>query len=542
MVGHPILFRSPAGSLGPMILQRTDQNFLPSLLDELAGPDGLRTLGGQVARAHDANGALTLFQPVHRTFHVALLEAVCQTTGTPSVDPARIQGAGLVVRRCAVLDSGARLPNEYEAWMQDTRAPRTAAGPSGHPRALRGWVPLGGELDPNGDPDPARRPPALRSGHPEIDRRLAALPGALGATLTESVTPLFLAPPELCAALGKTLLYGLVPVTSSELSEAPAEFRFELADVRSHMPQLLRSGLALKVPHAGGYLSSADVTNAERAVGTAAGDLEAVAVREVGQSRSPQMILAFVAQLRQITIEFGAFGAGPAARALVNQMNHIQLSFGRLHHRGAGEFLKDAAAALLESTDGTVAMPIHWPDIGPDLAEKLAEAVRGALSERMTRVAPHEGRFAGPSREYVLRAFVRVQLHDGCPPKTIWSNPSEPFTIRPWYAASDAPPVAIALPDPTDRRFLAQLKPNVAFVLPKRLFNLMNSDPKKLVAGDGSVSDGGPDVSWICGFNIPIITICAFIVLNIFLGLLNLIFWWLPFVKICIPLPKRSPL
>jgi len=30
-------------------------------------------------------------------------------------------------------------------------------------------------------------------------------------------------------------------------------------------------------------------------------------------------------------------------------------------------------------------------------------------------------------------------------------------------------------------------------------------------------------------------------VLSIFLSLLNILFWWLPLVKICIPIPKSSP-
>ena len=37
-----------------------------------------------------------------------------------------------------------------------------------------------------------------------------------------------------------------------------------------------------------------------------------------------------------------------------------------------------------------------------------------------------------------------------------------------------------------------------------------------------------------------LITICAFIVLNIFLSLLNIIFFWLPFVKICVPFPRKK--
>ena len=48
-------------------------------------------------------------------------------------------------------------------------------------------------------------------------------------------------------------------------------------------------------------------------------------------------------------------------------------------------------------------------------------------------------------------------------------------------------------------------------------------------------------LNWICGFSIPLITICAFFVLNIFLILLNIVFFWLPFIKICIPFPIPVP-
>jgi hypothetical protein len=57
----------------------------------------------------------------------------------------------------------------------------------------------------------------------------------------------------------------------------------------------------------------------------------------------------------------------------------------------------------------------------------------------------------------------------------------------------------------------------------------------------GAGGGGGLKLDWICGFNIPLITICAFFVLSIFLSLLNIIFFWLPFIKICIPFPSPSP-
>jgi hypothetical protein len=57
---------------------------------------------------------------------------------------------------------------------------------------------------------------------------------------------------------------------------------------------------------------------------------------------------------------------------------------------------------------------------------------------------------------------------------------------------------------------------------------------------NGGGGGGGLSLDWICGFNIPLITICAFFVLNIFLSLLNIVFFWLPIIKICIPFPAPS--
>ena len=41
-----------------------------------------------------------------------------------------------------------------------------------------------------------------------------------------------------------------------------------------------------------------------------------------------------------------------------------------------------------------------------------------------------------------------------------------------------------------------------------------------------------------CTSSIQIIFLVALIVMFIFLILLNIIFWWLPFLKICLPIPK----
>jgi hypothetical protein len=53
---------------------------------------------------------------------------------------------------------------------------------------------------------------------------------------------------------------------------------------------------------------------------------------------------------------------------------------------------------------------------------------------------------------------------------------------------------------------------------------------------DGNIpSAGSVSFGMICQLSIPIITICALLLLMIIVGLLNIVFWWLPFFKICLP-------
>jgi len=80
--------------------------------------------------------------------------------------------------------------------------------------------------------------------------------------------------------------------------------------------------------------------------------------------------------------------------------------------------------------------------------------------------------------------------------------------------------------------------------VPESVFNLMQRNKDVQNLKDPIKKAGVPQIgiAWLCGFNIPTITFCAFLVLNIFLGMLNIIFSWMAFVKICIPIPiiKKS--
>jgi hypothetical protein len=162
--------------------------------------------------------------------------------------------------------------------------------------------------------------------------------------------------------------------------------------------------------------------------------------------------------------------------------------------------------------------------------------LHGAVMARAAAQKVGVGRFDEPQARYVLRAFVRLKPEGGCPQRVVWSEETEPFVIAPWYEGAGGAPVQIPLPDPSDRNLLRALKPNVAFVVPPALQNLLNGPAKALLGGQGKT--GGLGLTWVCSFSIPIITLCAFLVLNVFLTLFNIVFGWMFFLKICLPLPK----
>ncbi len=533
LIGAP---RDMSGGLRPAILQRNDEDFIESTLEDLRSASGRQTLQGLLA-ATRKDGVLKLFQPIQRQFHLAVLEAWCNSPGSPPLDPAKVLSAGMVLRRVA--------GTTREGWMR------------GNGR-VRGWLPLariGGE---QADPVVDTRLQRGLTGVAGIDRQLAGrLRGNPDNLLQETVIPLYLAPPDVRLDAGKTLYYGMVPTVSGELSEAAPQLADTGDDAfgpssdffRQHLAAPLQ-GLGFSFPFPGATLdpywfdavempgdgipenANPDQWNALIAQ-PARSNLQAVAMRE------------FIQLLRQLGGEFNAFEGGAEVTPLQRQLAAMRLIMPLAPGRAtpdtvsAFNFLQQAAAVLLAKDSGVRApvMPATWPALSRNDTDALCLCLHDAMNARFQAVKGKTGRYDDPAARYVLRAFLRMQCPRGGPPRVVWSAESEPFQIADWYEGAGAPPVQIRLPDPSNRDLLKTLKPNVAFVLPPALQNLLSCSAKDLMNGKPCA---GPNfgLSWICSFNIPIITICAFIVLNIFLSLFNLIFGWMFFIKICIPFPK----
>jgi len=552
---HPVqLTGLRAGTRGlnevPVIVERRDQNFIEGLLADVTD----RTQHAALKQSGPApsDGRMRLFQPMQRVFNLLLLEAFCDLPGQPRLEPSKVDSSGFVLRRMG--DDGRKL-----AWLK--------AGTK-----VFGWEAVDEDLDPVHD----RRGQAVTLGHPALDARAPSqkrVRNAGSARLAlstvpvgEDVQPLFIAPPDACSGAGKTVLFGTVRVASGELAETPStpptfgRDAGERTQLRGHMVTMLRAGGARSLPLPKRSFSTEEAMLATRQpqVVQPPQPLPQLPALPPGppltRAEFDKLNADFTPLLNQLQTEFDAFGASPGALAMQLQLKSLRVETdvpasgnqpARVDLRNAYTFLLEAKAVLMDAVPGArVTMPHRWGAVSTAVADAIFEGSLLCLQDQYSKLLPAAGRFeptrVGEEPRYLVRAFIRVKPeYPGCAGRLIWSAYSPEFTIAPWFESSGAPVPVIPMPDLFDREQLKRVKPNVAFSLPPKLAKLLQADPKKLRDGEGDGGDG-LGLGWICSFSLPIITLCAFIVLNIFLQLLALIFFWLPFLKICIPIPKSK--
>ena len=127
--------------------------------------------------------------------------------------------------------------------------------------------------------------------------------------------------------------------------------------------------------------------------------------------------------------------------------------------------------------------------------------------------------------------------------ESIVSEHTKPFQLANFYDP-DAParPLKITMPVDTSIEGLKKYPRNVAFIISDKLRNQMEMIKGAKIQEIDKVRPKGPafNLGMVCSFSIPIITICALILLMIIVNLLNIIFWWLPYFKICFPLNLKA--
>ena len=521
MVGHRIRLEGAnlpdigGAARSPRVVSILEQDFVTWLLDRMTTSAGRQELAARDAFLRGGGSEVArLWQPVHRAFNMVMVHGFCEVEGLPRLDPKKVLAAGVVVRR--------RVDGRPQGWVH-------ADG------QILGWRPLPPDAtteDAIWDPDPAIRKQAALGRNAKVLRQ-AALPAPASAGYEEAFAPLYPASPDLCKTLGRTLFFGYLPLSSDERSEADpapaAPFGADL--ILERMPVFLwRDGRRGEMP-------SSERPNAPRANATV----------QPEEAADPSEALAVVINgVNYLAQETGLFTteSTPGEDDPTEDLKSLLQSFrvdvvGRRGKRSLYRVLKSCYELLLlrADDDETLRLPVEWPSFTAADESRFVKAIQKAMQARWAKLSPGETRFQDLAAEYELRAFLRIDRSDhGCPPETVWTPASQPFAIAPWYESGETPPTVVELPAPTPG-FMDKLKPNVAFKVPEEIQKFMSGvSLGGLILGEKP----GPNVGFgmICGFSIPILTICAFIVLQIFLSLLHILFWWLPLVRTCIPFPK----
>jgi hypothetical protein len=497
----------------PVLLQMNDDDFPNAFLRDLSAMPppssslpAVPPLSSGRALPSAPNVVVTMYQPVTRVVHLAMVQLCCESPGHPRVDPKRVLSAGLVIRQIPL---GGGPPSAALAWLKNAQGQFA-------------WVQRNA-TQADDDPDPTKRP-QLQSGRADLDQLLAA------QTLS---TPAFVAAPDICNAAQRTLVYALVPTASSEAStlQSPSVAQTDHKSIRQVLPTLLKAGRH--------NAPSADLCVDYQYMSD-----------EYAKAHNASDFQTFSAALRMLYTAFDAFDPNnPGAQKLLAALNnrHVYVNEGSVTvTKPMGEFYREAATKLIDYDPNgpsplpvpQLKMPHGWDFIDKAAESEILDAMAPLLQSQANAIATPQGRFQDSSRTYYARLFFRIKGETpACPPELVWSCYSDPFRIAAWYESGGRAVAPVPLPDPFDRNVLKSAKPTSSFAVPARLMNAMGSASLTGLSSGTAPSGGGIGLGWICSFSIPLITICAFFVLNIFLSLLNIVFFWMAFIKICIPFP-----
>ncbi|MEX1020441.1 MAG: hypothetical protein WDZ49_12330 [Litorilinea sp.] len=215
-----------------------------------------------------------------------------------------------------------------------------------------------------------------------------------------------------------------------------------------------------------------------------------------------------------------------------------------------------------ESVRGVVNALDDQPDGSPGLIRSALRAIPPDPGKRIPerplarQISDNMGQDDYAGDQFHIRCvFQRPNCPHGVKP-TVVSEPTEPFRMAAYFDP-DAPvrPVRIPMPIDTSPAGLRKHARNTMFVLSDTLACQVEK-ARSLSFGDLVLSvlpwpfkkslpnispagcEGGRmDIGLLCTLSLPIITICALILLIIIVMLLDVIFKWVPYLIFCLPLP-----
>jgi hypothetical protein len=486
----------------PTLLEFKSDDFMDEFFAAAGAPGGAGLRGAVMGRPED--GALKLFQPVHGCFYLVCSSLCCRVPGFPdrAIRRANDERVSFVLRKLA---QGV----EY-AW----------AGPGDE----RSWQPV---------------------------------PGAGRALLADEER---LPMAEASAACGRKLHFGYLPVASGESYKRPAPAPTDADAADFPDTRIEELGARFTRPLTG------DLDELNNPIG------RTMAIREVSatQARTASIYLLleaydWLAEPAHLP-DVAALLAGTAGatlseprlaeqQALIDHLNAAMIAPGlslgaaigavgaaRDTLNQAGGVEGDAALAAL-GFDASYNLRPVLPNPAPHPLQAdllvLLDRARAALAAtppplELPKLSPRD------DEQYIVRCVYERPKCAEQP--AIVSQRSQPFRLAPFFDL-DAParPIRIPLPGDISLAAMRKFKKNVSFMMSDAMRRKMDS----LTGAEQAVLDGDPPnderdtgLAFICSFSIQIIFIVAFMLLLIFVFVLNIFFQWMIFFRICLPIPK----
>lgn len=476
--------------------------------------------------------------PTHRAFHLVCCEVVCERFGRPPLNPEKIASAGFVIRRLG--------GQGEQAWvLEDGEA--------------LGWQ---------------EAPTELRD--PDLDRRLCAN----GVLAKRSATPAFsgeqthpLHVLNTTDAKGKrhTLLYGYVPLGGFYYHRdgQPSFDTASQAEVEEYVASTLAWPFGFRDAGSRSWLGRYHTPVTEGRPDKAMFELLRLLTNRyhVGETDRPAN-----AELEAICANLWFFDPGRVpshklrgrhesgfADTVVryrtgNLAGYLQACFARadnplvrwittqeerIDQAGGLEHLSSLDRLPQADGSGSVAHSLFMTaSDAEDLRHQLGQRYRQqTLAQAREIPLPKFGQ--GENDLYQIIPFVRFRNDQG-KEQIQWADAearSRIFRVAAPFDPEASRPSLIPMPSLRDlKRGLAK---GASIMTPGDTFDMINNLNLKKGVGKDLIGDGPkPGIQWICSFSLPVITLVAMILLMIMIALLNIVFFWLPWVRICLPFPK----
>jgi len=288
---------------------------------------------------------------------------------------------------------------------------------------------------------------------------------------------------------------------------------------------------------------------------------------------------------------FAGFGVTPAPGDSRYSLSDLKwtLADALVAAEAAGQGLEavETTFTRFDEDGNALALDSNWPDFLFPLADPQLDAPTAAVDpSALTGSTGVERRQSAVDllAEMIERLLPAAEpadeLIDSVPsgdPRTAWfvvrcvyerpacgplfpplvSAPTRRFQMAPFFDP-DAParPVRIPMPVDISPAGLRKFQKNTGFVMSDMLCGKMKGIRKMTFAdlvlsvlpwpfhkdlpdpgGSGPCREGGNSFGMICSLSIPIITLCALVLMMIMVALFDLFFRWIPYLFVCLPIP-----